>query len=401
MSGITDKKIRTRARDFIGQTFNNGNLEVVSIDSVDASGKTRFKVICKICSQDPELFPDGYFICYKDFLTNGSIPCGCSKQPKWEDWQYMVKAKRVADERGYIVHGFAEKYKNCYTKLDVECLKDGHRWTPTINNFIKHRRGCPKCSKSLKLTTSEAEKLCVERCKELNYTPIGFNQGHKSIYSKFTFICPNHGEYAMSFQTLVQRKMKCRQCGLKEGAEKQRLPEDQAIKNATDACSGTKYTFLGFPNGYTTNVSDLEYLCPEHGIKRMRYYNFMNGRRCKECAMLTTSANGYYEHRKDEQDFLYVLNFNDKYIKVGRTFKFDSRLGQLKSKSNCENVTLVAMVTGKHKPIWDLEQSIHKQLRLGRLDLIPDNWYSQETFKVDSLSRVLETLEECGFEQVY
>ena len=108
MEFVENKKKREKAEDFIGWKSPDGKLEVIGI--IEKSKNTTFKVTCNECSKDKELFPDGYFVSQKGSLVNGSKPCGCSKQPKWEDWQYLVKAKRVAGERGYIVHGFAEKY---------------------------------------------------------------------------------------------------------------------------------------------------------------------------------------------------------------------------------------------------------------------------------------------------
>ena len=55
------KKKRQKPEDFIGETFNNGKLEVVGIHGKQGRAIT-FKVICTECSKDPELFPDGYFV---------------------------------------------------------------------------------------------------------------------------------------------------------------------------------------------------------------------------------------------------------------------------------------------------------------------------------------------------
>ena len=46
-----------------------------------------------------------------------------------------------------------------------------------------------------------------------------------------------------------------------------------------------------------------------------------------------TNGNGFYPERAEEQDFLYVLNFDDKFIKVGRSFDVDERIKDLKKPS--------------------------------------------------------------------
>ena len=61
------------------------------------------------------------------------------------------------------------------------------------------------------------------------------------------------------------------------------------------------------------------------------------GTRCNGCAKDKRkelgNGNGYYPERKDEQDFLYVLNFNNQFIKVGRSFDVDERMKGLRTLS--------------------------------------------------------------------
>lgn len=45
------------------------------------------------------------------------------------------------------------RYINCYTKIEVECLKCGHVWETTPESLL-HRKGCPKCANNLRKTTS-------------------------------------------------------------------------------------------------------------------------------------------------------------------------------------------------------------------------------------------------------
>ena len=137
------KAKRQKPEDFIGETFNEGRLEVIGIAGKDNRGLTLFKVTCIECSKDKELFPDGYFVSTKWNLKNGKKPCGCSDRPVWEDWQFLILASRVAKDR-FIVHDFAEPFKNVSTKLNLECLKDGYKWTANINSVMVGH-GCPMC----------------------------------------------------------------------------------------------------------------------------------------------------------------------------------------------------------------------------------------------------------------
>ena len=61
--------MRAKKEDFIGWTSPDGNLEVIGIAGKGKDGKTSYKIICKVCSEDKELFPDGYFIANKNNMS--------------------------------------------------------------------------------------------------------------------------------------------------------------------------------------------------------------------------------------------------------------------------------------------------------------------------------------------
>lgn len=76
MNVVTIKKKQQKAEDFIGWKSKDNNLEVTGIVGRYDGGNATFKVTCKICSQDPELFPLGYFISTRQALEDGGKPCG-------------------------------------------------------------------------------------------------------------------------------------------------------------------------------------------------------------------------------------------------------------------------------------------------------------------------------------
>ena len=208
---MTEKKKRPRPYDFIGWKSEDGKLEVVGIAGKQGI-KTKFKVTCTECSKDKELFPDGYFISQKDSLVSGRKPCGCSKSPKWFDWQYLILASRAVKDR-FIVHGFAEDFKNAKTKLNLECLKDGHKWTASIDSIINGGTGCPKCSGNAKTTEKEALQKCIDICKEMDYDVVGFIDTYKGAHkTRFEYICKIHGEHNVSYTNFVNGGTRCKCC---------------------------------------------------------------------------------------------------------------------------------------------------------------------------------------------
>lgn len=320
-----NKKKYEKAEDFIGWKSPDGKLEVIGIHGKQGTAAT-FKVTCTECSKDKELFPDGYFVSQKSDLIRGIKPCGCSKSPKWKDWQFLILARRSAKDR-FIVHGFAEEFKNHKTKLNLECLKDGHKWVARINDVVNNDSGCPKCYGNAKPTEQEALQKCIEICKEMNYD------------------------------------------------------------------------IIGFVDGYKNNKSSFEYNCKIHGKQIVSYNNFVNqGRRCGGCAKDLGNGNGYYPERKGEQDYLYILNFNDKFIKVGRSFDVDKRIDSLKSLSKIKKIYKLRIFTATHQEIYDYEQELHIELRERNFQHSVD--WSTECFENDSLYILNKLLDKCGLEEV-
>ena len=212
---MTEKK-QQKAKDFIGWKSEDGKLEVIGL-----AGKqwrnTTFKVTCTECSKDPELFPDGYFVILKQHLVNGTKPCGCSKKPNWKDWQYIILARRAGEKKGFIVYGFAEEFKGKDTKLSLECLKDGHKWTASINNIINGGRCCPKCATANSVEQKKtpehlALQRCIDVCKEMDYDIIGFVDEYKNCDSRFEYACKIHGKQNVSYNSFVNNGSRCGGC---------------------------------------------------------------------------------------------------------------------------------------------------------------------------------------------
>lgn len=204
------KKIE-KPEDFIGETFNNGNLEIVSIYS-RVNKTVVYKVTCKICSQDPELFPEGYFLSTKGNLEKGKLPCGCSKTPKWKEYHHIVRLNRAVKNKSFVVHGFAEEFHGQKTRVNCECLIDGYKWTPTISSIVNGNRGCQKCAGKYKPTEQEAFNECEKICLENNYKAVSFPNGYKNKYSKFKYICLFHGEQIVVYEKWVKEGTRCPGC---------------------------------------------------------------------------------------------------------------------------------------------------------------------------------------------
>lgn len=293
---IENKTKYEKAEDFIGWKSTDGKLEVIGIAGKHGTNST-YKVTCTECSKDPELFPDGYFVSNKGNLIRGKKPCGCSNSPKWKDWQFLILARRAAKDR-FTVHGFAEEFHGKNTKLNLECLKDGHQWTASICSVINGGYGCPKCYGNAKPTEQEALQKCIHICKQVDYDVVGFVNGYKNNTSRFEYICKIHGKQNVNYNDFVNKGSRC------------------------GGCAKDRQKELG-------------------------------------------NGNGCFPERKDETDYLYILNFNDKFIKVGRSFDVERRIGQLETVSGIskKHIKKLRVFTATHQEIYNFEQELHNKLR--------------------------------------
>lgn len=331
----TIKKISEKSKDFIGWKSEDSLLEVVDFYGRDLASRALYKVTCTECSKDPELFPDGHFVTTKANLIRGVKPCGCSKTPKWKDWQYLILARRAGGKKGFIVHGFTEEFHGHQTKLNLECRSDGHKWIASITSVINNGSGCPKCASAIT-------------------------------------------------------------------AEQLKIPEYIALQKCIEICKHMDYDIIGFTYGYKNNTSCFEYICKMHGKQSVSYNKFVNmENRCPRCAEKVRLGSGFYMERKDEKDYLYVLDFNNEFIKVGRSFVIDERIRDLKkpSCSGIKNIIKLRVYTATHHEIWDLEQRLLDKLR-GMGFQYPLNW-TNECFDKDCLFVLNEALDSCGLERVY
>lgn len=209
MSVLKIKRRQEPAESFVGWVSEDGKLEVVGIAG-KRGNTTLFRVICIECSNDKELFPNGYFISTKSHLKSGRKPCGCSKSPVLSLDQQLIKVRRLVNNK-FIIKGVITNYKDKKTRLDCECPVDGHKWTPTMVDVMQGY-GCPMCGGSLKRTEESALEKCKIICDQENYICLGFPDGYKNKNSRFEYECKIHGKSNVSYNNFVNNRRKCKGC---------------------------------------------------------------------------------------------------------------------------------------------------------------------------------------------
>lgn len=143
-------KYKTESDDpFIGSKFGkNDCMEVIGWweDEPYTSYKIRnYKVLCKECAKDPELFGKGHFKSIRRSMIDGQIPCGCSVAPKWKYEQYKVILKRLCESKNYTITNLPDSFIDARTKINLTCNVCSNKWSTTVN-CLQNGQSCPKCA---------------------------------------------------------------------------------------------------------------------------------------------------------------------------------------------------------------------------------------------------------------
>jgi len=247
---------------------------------------------------------------------------------------------------------------------DSELFGDGY-FVITKGNLLAGKLPCG-CSKNYRWSLTQYLIRAGRVAADKNYKIIDIVKPFKGNKTKIKCEClvDNH-IWEATFSNLINYKQGCPKC-----AFNYKPTEQDALNKCKIICADMAYDVLGFPDGYKNKDSRFEYLCSTHGIQNVSYHSFVwLGTRCFGCAkekqVKLGNGNGYIYNRKDEQDFLYILSFDNKFIKVGRSFNVEKRISRngLQKYSKINNIIKLRIFSGKHQDIYNIEQQILKELR--------------------------------------
>ena len=279
-------------------------------------------------------------------------------------------------------------------KEDKELFPDGY-FVSYKSSLIIDQKPCG-CSKNHRWTKDQYLVL-AKRVAYGRFIVHGFDEIETN---KFSCECTKHNHmWKVSIPNLIHNKTGCPLCAIDNTASNLRKTKQEVDETCITICNNYGYKFLGFPNGYKNKNSHFEYECPKHGIQNVRYGSVVfSGTKCYGCAKEEVRFNGYYPERKDEVDYLYVLDFDSKFIKIGRSFDIDERLLKLKSLSNIENIIKLRIFTATHQEIYDTEQALLEELR-ERGFQYHLNW-TKECFENKCLYSLNKLLDICGLQEL-
>ena len=99
--------------------------------------------------------------------------------------------------------------------------------------------------------------------------------------TKLIITCPIHGD----FEQLAEAHLKgqgCPKCKIESNITKQTLSYGEVIDRCIDIYDN-KYKYIYSKDSYVNTKSELEVLCPEHGIFKIPAYKHLHGTGCLQC----------------------------------------------------------------------------------------------------------------------
>lgn len=113
---------------------------------------------------------------------------------------------------------FVEPYTNSRGKVILSCSSHGE-WSAAIRHITTGASGCPACGR-LSTSMKKSQDLSIvsskieQKCKEYDYTFLGFSGNYKNRKSKIRIECRIHGKYLVNINNFIDNERKCPGCKL-------------------------------------------------------------------------------------------------------------------------------------------------------------------------------------------
>ena len=205
---------------------------------------------------------------------------------KFTTEQFIAEAKKV---HGNKFDYSKSEYKGGDKKICIICPEHGEFWQVAKTHI--NGCGCPKCYGHYKPTTEEfIEKLKKIHGNKYDYSKVQY----RSTYEKVCLICPEHGEFFKTPNSLLQGQG-CKKCGTKSAQAKNRMTQEEFIKRAVNI-HGDKYDYS--ESVYVNNDTKVKIICPEHGEFWQTPHHHLKGIGCPKCGRKDITENNLFEEIK-------------------------------------------------------------------------------------------------------
>jgi hypothetical protein len=240
---------------------------------------TKVIIICKIHGEIEQI-PSSHL------SGQGCYKCGNNTLKTKE--QFIIDAKNIFGDK----YDYSKvEYNGAHKKVIICCPEHGDfEMKP---NCHLSNQGCYKCGRkevSIKLSLSKKgvltsnintfiQKSILIHGDKYDYSKVEY----KGFDKKVIIICKEHGEFLQSPKNHLHGNS-CIHCGIILGADKNRKPLEQFIKEATEI-HGDKYDYSKVET-YNNNKVKVCIICKEHGEFLQTPNSHLSGQGCAECGIL-------------------------------------------------------------------------------------------------------------------
>ena len=400
----------------IGDSFTTKKGNTLTVTGVTTkSCGNKFSILsCDICSRDGEMWADGSITTvWSTVKMRGRIPCGCSGNAKLSQEQYKVLIDRWCNDRSmeFISWITASGKVNANTEFLAKNLKCPNHSTyrNTLKNVMTKWVGNPLDYKTtMQKILCKPDEYFIDKFMSTGrflegtvFTRNTERMSKSGTYNYWDYYCPKCSEdkcvklgLCSGVFTATSTWLGGKNGGLScRCSKKYEWNEGEVTSDIKTICQNEGYTFIGYVGGYKgKGSSSFKWICNKGHQKVNRVQGFLDlGHRCSSCNS-NASTNGYYEDRRDEEDYLYILNFNNHFIKVGRSFDVKRRINELSRLSGIpiEKIYIESVYTSNHKTVFETEQESH----LANIDFhITFDWCKTECFDTESFEAFIEFMD--------
>lgn len=223
------------------------------------------------------------------------------------------------------------------------------------------------------------------------------NFEYKKALSYTTATCLKHGDYRTKPNWLMTRGHHCAECGEEGRSDRVRIDTKEYIKRVKEI-HGDRYIYS--KTVYISAREPVTITCREHGdFEIIAYYHSGDTCGCQICG-LENGAIGRGRHKalgiKSAEVYVAIFESNEeKFIKVGLSYKPESRIYDIQCYSNYQVSLLYTEFYEDAGVAWDVENLLHREFK-GE-SYLPTNKFagSTECFDIsiqDEVIKLLKTL---------
>lgn len=192
-------------------------------------------------------------------------------------------------------------YKNYTTPITITCPIHGD-FEMTPRDHASKGYGCPKCGieKRANKRRDTKDSFVKKAEKKHNHFYDYSKVDYKDSQTPVTVICPKHGPFSIRPDMHIQGNG-CRECANEKISKKLALGEDEFKVRAAELHNG-KYDYSLVK--YKNQLTEVNIICPIHGIFSQKPEYHLNGSECPECAKITRAM----KHLLTNEDFINRAN---------------------------------------------------------------------------------------------